>query len=437
MAAVLLGCVGCRSTQERADPTVGSSRSDTTGSPSVRPSSTVSARRAKTIQVPLDAPTIQAAVDSSAPGDLILIAPGTYFESVVADTENIVIRGLDRNTVVLDGRFELDNGILAQANGIAIENLTVRNFLVNGVLFTKAFKDDGQTYANPTDRPQLSGYRVSYVTTYNNEQYGIYAFFATNGQIDHSYASGHPDSGFYIGQCKPCNAVITDSIAEANAIGYQGTNASGNTYIVNSVWSRNRVGITPNSQDMEKLAPQGDVVVAGNLVEDGNDPNTPEAAKGAYGIGIAVGGGTRDFVLRNRIRRNVAVGILVSDLNQFLPDSNRVEGNVLEQNGIDLVYEIASTPGTGETYGNCFAANSFQNSLPANIETLLSCSGKTPSPLSIPQREVVNPPPGVDYQTMPAPPPQASMVNAATQPASPATNMPMKIDVASIVVPAG
>ena len=64
-----------------------------------------------TLHVPDDHDTIQAAVDAAEPGDLILIEPGTYEEAVDVETEDLTIRGLDRNEVVLDGGFELENGI--------------------------------------------------------------------------------------------------------------------------------------------------------------------------------------------------------------------------------------------------------------------------------------------------------------------------------------
>ncbi|HEY6687699.1 MAG TPA: hypothetical protein VI094_15965, partial [Propionibacteriaceae bacterium] len=66
------------------------------------------------------------------------------------------------------------------------------------------------------------------------EDYGIYAFDSADGLFEHSYASGSPDSGFYIGQCHPCDAVVDQVVAERNALGYSGTNAGGNLQIVRS-----------------------------------------------------------------------------------------------------------------------------------------------------------------------------------------------------------
>ena len=67
-----------------------------------------------TIKVPGDQDTIQDAVDAASPGDLILIEPGIYKEAVKVTTEDLTIRGTDRNTVILDGGFELDNGIFVR-----------------------------------------------------------------------------------------------------------------------------------------------------------------------------------------------------------------------------------------------------------------------------------------------------------------------------------
>ena len=60
-------------------------------------------RTPRTIRVPQDAATVQGALDSTQPGDLVLIAPGVYREAVTVRTPGIAVRGLDRNAVVFDG----------------------------------------------------------------------------------------------------------------------------------------------------------------------------------------------------------------------------------------------------------------------------------------------------------------------------------------------
>ncbi|MGD9705333.1 MAG: right-handed parallel beta-helix repeat-containing protein [Acidimicrobiia bacterium] len=389
-----------------------------------------------TILVPEDFATIQAAVDAADPGDLVLISPGTYEEAVDVETPRIVIRGLDRNTVILDGDDRLANGFSVEAGGVAIENLTVRRYQQNGILFNGAYEEDGsldpaKTYGAGDD--VLLGYRASYVTAHNNGLYGIYAFAARGGLIEHVYASGHPDSGVYVGQCKPCNVVITDATAELNAIGYYGTNASGGVYIIDSVFRNNRLGMTPNSQDQELLAPQIETVVAGNLVVDNADPDAPNIARGFFGGGIAIGGGTANTIVKNRVSGHPAFGIGVLPLGDYEPERNTVLGNVLEDNGVDLAYLAAQ--GTVTTKGNCFAGNSFTTSVPAGIETAMPCPGAD-RPLEPASYELPAAPPGVDYRAIPAPAAQPTMPDAATAPPSSASSTPPAVDVDAIVVPA-
>ncbi len=194
------------------------------------------------------------------------------------------------------------NGFNVTADGVAIENLTVHSYTQNGVLFNGATGSlaDGDVYG--AGDAVLTGYRASYVTAYNNGLYGIYAFSARDGLIEHVYVSGHPDSGIYVGQCKPCNVVIDAVVAERNAIGYYGTNGSGGIYVVNSLFAHNRLGLAPNSQKVERLSPQAETVVVGNVVIDNDDRETPAIQGGFFGGGIAVGGGTRNTIVRNRGR---------------------------------------------------------------------------------------------------------------------------------------
>src|SRR6266487_2356298 len=161
---------------------------------------------AATVRVPQDFDTIQAAVDHAELGGMVLIAPGIYRESVTVTTPYLTIRGLDRDRTVIDGGFERASGIqVFAADGVAIENLTARNNLLDG------FSWNG-----------VHGYWGRYLTAYDNGKSGIAAYGSDDGQLDHSYASGSPHSGVSVEACSPCRAVVTDVVGADDAAGFSG-----------------------------------------------------------------------------------------------------------------------------------------------------------------------------------------------------------------------
>ncbi len=388
---------------------------------------------AAVLRVPADHGSIQAAVDAASAGDLVLVEPGVYHESVTIGTNAITLRGTDRNEVILDGESRLIDGVAVTADGVAVENLTIRNYRQNGVIFNGASSSrDSEGGIYGTEGAALFGYRVSYVTAANNGLYGIYAFASQDGLIEHSYASGSPDSGLYIGQCKPCNVLITDSVAAFNAIGYYGTNASGGVYVVNSTFRDNRLGMTPNSQDMELLAPQVETVIAGNLVVDNDNPAAPPIAQGFFGAGIAVGGGTQNTIIRNRVSGHEVYGIGLVRLNQFEPIDNVVEGNVVEGNGVDLYLDVAGE--VPDALGNCFADNTYATSIPDDIEAVVPCvgAGIDLDPATI---DGVPAAPPADRSPIPLPADQPNRPGDPTEVPVEAAGRPAFPDLDSIVVP--
>lgn len=296
-----------------------------------------------TINVPADAPTISEAASRVKSGQTILIAPGTYNESVVIDVPDVTIAGTDRNTVVLDGQGRQGEGILVVADGVSVQNLTVKSYLFNGVLVTglrdgkagSARGVEGYARLDPAKYPPLQRYVVDSVTAYNNGLYGIYIFNSQNGTVIDSYASGAADSGFYLGQCTQCNSVFRGNVAENNAVGFENANASDSVYVVQNNFSGNRIGATFISNYQEAFSPQRNNVVAGNVISSNNQQDSPAQAEGGFGIGLGVAGATNNTFSRNLIENNARVGISVTNTedlpaigNQFL--DNSFSGNALD-----------------------------------------------------------------------------------------------------------
>jgi parallel beta-helix repeat protein len=367
------------------------------------------------IRVPQDVPTLQLAISRANPGDTIVLAAGTYPGGNVVPLEkhDLTIRGVDRNEVVLDGADTRRDGIVVHADGVAILNMSAHNFRRN------AFYWEG------ADR-----YRGSYLTVWNVGLYGIYVEDGEDGVIDHDYVSGAADAAYYVGECKPCGATLSNVVAVLSAVGYSGTNASG-VVIRDSVWDRNGAGIVPNSYENEALAPQARATIVGNRVTNSGRARVPirTPLAGFVGIGIAVAGGNHNRISGNTVTGSERYGIAVFPTARrisFEPRATRDPGPPWRPRGNHVSRNVVSGSGradlalsVGSAGGNCFRANVVRSVRPRGLQTA-SCSGWSPwgdagVARALTRRVLVmvdevqtrrRPP---HYSSMPAPPPQPSM----------------------------
>ncbi|GGU52813.1 hypothetical protein GCM10010211_16670 [Streptomyces albospinus] len=392
-----------------------------------------------TIRVPADAPTISAAVSSARPGDLVLVAPGVYHESVKIGTARITLRGASRDKVVIDGRLQQPNGVVVAAPGVAVENLTVENNTQNGVLVTGSAKAAGGLPGHSGgydtgDEPVtfLKSFLVSYVTATRNGLYGIYAFSAQNGVIEHSYTSGGADSGIYVGQCKPCHTVVRDNVAELNAVGYEGTNASGDMYVVGNRLVGNRVGLTTDSDHQEKLLPQRGAVIAGNLIAANQQRATPEQADGGWGTGIGIDGGSDNRFIRNRIADNSNAGLVITATADMPPVGNQILDNTFTGNGVDVGWTF---PTATRGRDNCLRGNDLRTTVPARLAATAACPlpAKSPSPAG--RWAMPTAPGGIPFTEVAAPGPQPQFPHASTTGATAVPAVPALPDTAGIPLP--
>jgi hypothetical protein len=369
------------------------------------------------IRVPQDAPTLQQAITQASPGDTIVLSAGTYPGGNVVPRAkpDITIRGVDRNTVVLDGADQRQNGIVIRADGVSILNLSAHNFVTNALHWQGG------------DR-----FRASYVTAWNVGGYGIYAEDSEQGILDHDYVSGAADAAYYVGECRPCRATISQVVARLSAVGYSGTNATG-VVIRDSVWDANGAGIVPNTYANEALPPQARTTIVANTITNSGRARVPiqTALAGFVGIGIAIAGGNDNAITRNRVTGSERFGIAVFPTARFVvfdpaakepgppwrPQRNRISRNVVTGSGRA---DLALARGSGR--GNCFTGNVVRRTLPVRLQTK-GCGGvSSPGdarvaalltrPVRVMVRETIRRrrPPG--YASMPAPPPQPSMAGS-------------------------
>jgi hypothetical protein len=329
--------------------------------------------------VPPDYKTIQSAVTAAAEGDTILVMPGTYEETVHVTTPGLRIRGADRDGVLLDGESAREYGMLIEADRVVVENMTGHNY-TGTVFFWR----------------HVTGYWGRYLTAYDTGDYGLYARDARCGQFDNSYASGNADSGFYIGECYPCDAVITDIESTENALGYSGTNAGGNLLLRDSWWHDNGLAIVPNTLNGENRPPQRGSTIENNLVEDNNNALAPGTGiAGAYfGGGIVVGGGSGNQIIGNTVTGHEIAGIVLAPLPDtpgdygvnplYLSSGNVIWGNTVS--GPAGSYDLAQGALSGPN--NCWDENTFTTSAPPAIQVIWDCDLPTTPPGGDPQVEV-------------------------------------------------
>jgi hypothetical protein len=365
--------------------------------------------------------TIQAAVNAAKSGDWVLVGPGDYKEQgyrgevepagVLITTPNVHLRGMNRNTVVVDGTNKgapqcssqpTDQGPLNRngvevfkTNGTSIENLTVCNFL-NGT------GEGEQIWFNGGDgsgQIGLNGFQGNYLTAtssysssvagtlgaccgvnYPAGDYGIFSSNATNGSFKNSYASNMADAAFYIGACQQvCNQTMQYDQGEGSSLCLSSTNAGGYLLVENTECDNNKTGLVSNSQNNDDwpspqigLCPSGQTGPLGtqsctvwmnNYIHDNNNANVPGngsglSGQGPVGTGLVLGGSTYVTMSGNTVTNNGAWGEVVADLpDQEAPAANNpnpCQGGIYEPiNGVQTCYYPA--------FGNVSENNQFSN----------------------------------------------------------------------------
>ena len=374
--------------------------------------------------------TIQGAVNVAKPSDWVLIEPGKYDEPVLVETPGLHIRGLNRNTVIVDGLHETStqglNGIeVFKTSHVSIENLTVRNF-------DRASRNGGngnEIWWNGGDGSGVigaEGWHGAYLTAYDSGEgsegllggYGLFVSNSIKGSMENVYASGFNDSGLYIGACRDCQAKVIGATVENSSLGYSGTNAGGHLIIERSTFRNNAAGLVPNSLAGDDEPPPQDgacssgentsptptfestrikrcTIFRNNVMAENNNLTTPAnstTAEAPWGVGVELVATYADLLEGNAITGNANNGVLGFEFPNGSPPipfqlvANKIAGNSFSGNGAaagSFAGDVTLEGGEfGESVNNCLADNEFTSAtFPENIESGWGCQHKTtPSP---------------------------------------------------------
>ena len=219
---------------------------------------------------------------SAKPGDLVLVSPGVYQEAVTVATDGIVIRGVDRNSTILDGEFKRDNGVnVVGADGVAVENLTARNYTENGFFWTGVLGYRGLVpHRVPQRRLRHLRVRLAVRAVRPLVRVGQPRLRLLHRPVQ-SVPRGHHRRRV--------------RVQPARLLGHE---LGGDLFIVNSVWRDNRTGIVPNSLDGRGARRRrATATIAGNVVDDNGSADAAIGRRGAstsrFGVGIVIVGRDR------------------------------------------------------------------------------------------------------------------------------------------------
>ncbi len=316
--------------------------------------------------------SIQAAVNAAHAGDVIAIEPGTYAEGIQVDKPGLKLvgrRGRDGAGVVIENPGNEEIGILvsSSADGFALVNVTVRGFEDDGVLLSA-----------------VDGFLLSGVSAVDNGEYGLFPVQSSHGVIERCTASGHEDTGIYVGQSH--DVQIRHNIAFGNVNGIEIENSSHVLAVANETYD-NVAGILVVVLPGLIVKTSSDILVAGNRVRDNNHVNFAEPGEFESfvptGSGILIVGADRATVEHNTVSGNQFVGIAVgstlllgalaglppeafADIEPN-PDHVVIRNNQVKGNGtaspipflpaVDLLWD-------GSGVGDCWGRNRFITSFP-------------------------------------------------------------------------
>ena len=274
--------------------------------------------------------SIQAAIDAApSTGAAIVVDPGTYANFVVAKP-NIQIVGLSQAGVVIQKAGQ-DNGVVVTSggSGFSLCNVTVRGFADNGILLQG-----------------VDGFVISRVTAQDDGEYGVFPVLSAHGRIEYCTASGHHDTGIYVGESHDVSIFANRTFENLNGIEIEN---SVNVRALGNNSYNNTAGMLIDLLPGLDVTVCHDILVSGNFIHGNNLANSATGGIEALvpaGTGILIIGADKVTAQFNVVTGNrfIGIGLVSSTILTALggistadiepdPDGTRILHNVVLGNG--------------------------------------------------------------------------------------------------------
>ena len=339
--------------------------------------------------------SIQAAVDGARRGDTVKVHPGVYHErgrpcpidterecAVVVERDGIRLVGAGHpgHPVVLErsGRQQIGISVGGSRDPDCLDHADQRNVFFRLRGFTVRGFDEIGVYINCA-----ADWRVTRVRAVRNDEYAFFPSHSGSGTIDHSFASGAHDTGFYVGQS--VGVRMTRNRARRNLSGYEVENSE-RVRVDHNTGTDNTAGLLSfRLPGLDVDFNRDNRIDHNTFVANNRATPCPEpddiVCQVPLGVGIVLVATDGNTVEHNVVRGNETIGIGVASYCVIAgatdcvngpaetPDGNRVLANVAHGNGGDpaggfeaFASDVAwDTTGTG----NCWAGNAFDKTFPA------------------------------------------------------------------------
>lgn len=317
--------------------------------------------------------SIQEAVDAAKPGETIVIAPGTYRESVLVTKPGLTLRGSGAATVIKPAPAaataraanvcaQAGNGICVMGSadkdvgGVSIRSLTLSGFKKNGI------------WASGTDR-----LTVRSVITEKNGTWGIGQQKSTRGVFRNNTARDNGDAGIFLantidqegGATDTKRALIAGNHLTGNRIGVTLRRVR-NLTLRNNSMTGNCGGVFVVGDESKPGA--GAMTIRSNTIYKNNKfcPGNSRLPV-IQGSGIILTGAESTVVHSNTVHDNVGSSPLSGGIVLFqsfvgaVNTDNVIKGNDVQRN------KTADLANRGGGSGNTFLRNTCLASEPAGM----------------------------------------------------------------------